>query len=174
MWRHDVHARRRATGDQGGQTDSEAVVMRTLSVTERADGDRRAMETELAVLAASGATTIVQLMAQDAWTTAKERVLALFGGRGANGVESVEAELDETHAVAVADGDDVGLAPFVSQWQARLLVLLQQDPGTAEQVRALVAESADRTGSVQNVISGGEFRGPVIQTRTINGDLNFG
>ncbi|MEU9918963.1 hypothetical protein [Streptomyces sp. NPDC051001] len=132
------------------------------------------METELAVLAASGATTIVQLMAQDAWATTKERVLALFSGRGANGVESVETALDETHAAAGAGSDDVRLAQFVSQWQARLLVLLQQDPGTAEQVRALVAGSADRAGSVHNVISGGEVKGPVVQTRTINGDLNFG
>lgn len=132
------------------------------------------METELAVLAASGATTIVQLMAQDAWATTKERVLTLFGGRGANGVGSVETELDETHAAASAGSDDVRLAQFVSQWQARLLLLLQQDPGMAEQVRALVAGSADRSGSVHNVISGGEVRGSVVQTRTINGDLNFG
>ncbi|MFF5480352.1 hypothetical protein ACFY5C_23845 [Streptomyces sp. NPDC012935] len=149
-------------------------MMRTLSVTERADGDRGAMQAELAVLAASGATTIVQLMAQDAWATTKDRVLALFGGRGANGVESVETELDETHVAAAAGSDDMRLAQFVSQWQARLLVLLQEDPATAEQVRALVADSADQTGSVHNVISGGEVRGAVVQSRTINGDLNFG
>ncbi|MFE9685921.1 hypothetical protein [Streptomyces sp. NPDC006285] len=131
------------------------------------------MEAELAVLATSGATAIVQLMAQDAWVTTKDRVLALFGGRGRNGVEAVEPALDETRAVA-AGGDDMCLAELASQWQARLLVLLQQDPAAADQVRALVAGSPDQTGSVHNVISGGEMRGPVVQTRTINGGLHFG
>ncbi len=130
------------------------------------------MEAELAVLAASGATTIVQLMAQDAWTTAKGRVLALFGGRGTNGVDSVEAELDETR-VAVIGADDARLAQFVSQWQARLLTLLQQDPSATGQLRALMTASAEGTGSVHNVVSG-EVRGSVVQTRTINGDLNIG
>ncbi|MFF7331251.1 hypothetical protein [Streptomyces sp. NPDC008150] len=130
------------------------------------------MEAELAVLAASGATTIVQLMAQDAWTTAKERVLALFGGRGADGAGSVEAELDATRAVAVG-ADDARLALSASRWQARLLALLQQDPSAAGQLRALVTGPADGTGSVHNVVSG-EVRGPVVQTGTVNGDLNIG
>lgn len=132
------------------------------------------MEAELAVLATSGATAIVQLMAQDAWGTTKDRVLALFGGRGRTGVETVEPALDETRAVAAGGGDDMCLTELASQWQARLLVLLQQDPAAADQVRALVAESPDQTGSVHNVISGGEMRGPVVQTHTINGGLHFG
>lgn len=132
------------------------------------------MEAELAVLAASGATTIVQLMAQDAWTTAKDRVLALFGGRGGNGVDSVEAELDETRvAVGAVGQDDARLAESVAQWQARLLALLQQDPSAAGRVRALVAQPAGGTGAVHNVVSG-EVKGAVVQTHTINGDLNIG
>ncbi|WP_327250935.1 hypothetical protein [Streptomyces sp. NBC_01244] len=132
------------------------------------------MEAELAVLAASGATTIVQLMAQDAWSTAKARVLALFSGR-ANSTESIEAQLDETHAIAAAvQSGDERLVELISQWQARLLVLMQHEPAMAEQVRALTERSADHTSSVHNIISGGEVKGPVVQARIINGDLNFG
>lgn len=58
------------------------------------------MDAELAALAASGATTVVQLMAQDAWTTVRERVLALFGRGAADRTDSVRAALDATARVS--------------------------------------------------------------------------
>ncbi|MFC9031385.1 hypothetical protein [Streptomyces arboris] len=133
------------------------------------------MDAELAALAASGATAVVQLMAQDAWTTIRERVLALFG-RGADRTESVSAALDETRTVIASSGgrDDPRLVALTSDWRDRLLELLQQDPAPAEELRALVAHASGRPSSVHNVITGAKVRGPVIQAHTITGDLHFG
>jgi hypothetical protein len=135
------------------------------------------MDAELAALAASGATTVVQLMAQDAWTTVRERVLALFGRGAADRTESVRAALDEARIIVASSGgrdDDPRLVALTSDWRDRLLVLLQQEPALAEELRALVAHATDQPGSVHNVITGSEVRGPVIQTHTITGDLHFG
>ncbi|MET7488526.1 hypothetical protein [Streptomyces sp. NPDC005538] len=135
------------------------------------------MDAELAALAASGATTVVQLMAQDAWTTVRERVLALFGRGAVDGTESVGAALDETRIVVASSGgreDDPRLVALTSEWRERLLVLLRQEPALAEELRELVAHATDQPGSVHNVITGAKVRGPVIQAHTITGDLHFG
>ncbi|MET9449220.1 hypothetical protein [Streptomyces cinerochromogenes] len=138
------------------------------------------MEAELTALAVSGATTLVQLMAGDAWATARSRVRALFGrGREEEGRTAAE-ELDEARGAVVAaraDGDRAALAEIESLWQARLLVLLRDDPAARDELRALVEaarRAPERGGTVHNTISGGDIRGPVIQTGTINGDLHFG
>lgn len=135
------------------------------------------MDAELAALATSGAAAVVQLMAQDAWTTVKEGVLALFGRGAADRTESVSAALDETRTIVASSGgrdDDPRLVSLTSDWRERLLVLLQQDPALAEELRALVAHATDQPSSVHNVITGAKVRGPVIQTHTITGDLHFG
>ncbi|MEW1827234.1 hypothetical protein [Streptomyces sp. NPDC088196] len=135
------------------------------------------MDAELAALAASGASTVVQLMAQDAWTTVRERVLALFGRGAPDRTESIRAALDEARIIVASSGgrdDDPRLVALTSDWRERLLVLLQQEPALAEEVRALVAHATDQPGSVHNVITGAKVRGPVIQAHTITGDLHFG
>lgn len=134
------------------------------------------MDAELAAPAASGATAVVQLMAQDAWTTVRERVLALFGRGATDRPESVSAALDETRTVIASSGgrDDPRLVALTSDWRNRLLELLQQDPAPAEELRALVAHASGRPSSVHNVITGAKVRGPVIQAHTITGDLHFG
>ncbi|MFD5517253.1 hypothetical protein [Streptomyces sp. NPDC127066] len=53
-------------------------------------------------------------------------------------------------------------------------MLLQQEPATAEELRTLVAHATDKPGSVHNVITGAKTRSPVIQARTVTGDLRFG
>ncbi|MFJ9566880.1 hypothetical protein ACIRQQ_43455 [Streptomyces fuscichromogenes] len=135
------------------------------------------MDAELAALAASGAAAVVQSMAQDAWTTVRERLSGLFGRAAADGTDSVRAALDETRIIVAASGgrdDDPRLVALTSDWRERLLVLLQQEPALAEELRALVAHATDQRGAVHNVITGGEVRGPVIQAHTITGDLHFG
>ncbi|MFF4031221.1 hypothetical protein ACFYZ2_15905 [Streptomyces sviceus] len=85
-------------------------------------------------------------MAQDAWTTVRERVPALFGRGAPDSMESVGAALDQ---------------------RERLLVLLHQEPAPAEELRALVAHAADQPGSVHNVITGAKVRGLVVQAHSI-------
>ncbi|MGY6026898.1 hypothetical protein [Streptomyces spinosirectus] len=138
------------------------------------------MEAELTALAVSGATTLVQLMAGEAWAAAKSRVSALFG-RGRSGEEqAADAELEQARSAVVAaahGGDRAALAGIESQWQARLLLLLREDPAAEGELRALIAAAGhapERGSTVHNTINGGNIRGPIIQTGTIQGDLHFG
>ncbi|MCC5480306.1 hypothetical protein ACFV2N_33965 [Streptomyces sp. NPDC059680] len=138
------------------------------------------VEAELTALAMSGATTLVQLMAGDAWATARSRARALFGRGRADEARAADAELEEARAAVVAaadSGDRAALAEIESRWQARLLLLLREDPAAQAGLRALMAAAEHSTEpgtSVHNTISGGDIRGPVIQTGTIEGDLHFG
>ncbi|MFB7493148.1 hypothetical protein ACFC09_00320 [Streptomyces sp. NPDC056161] len=138
------------------------------------------MEAELTALAVSGATTLVQLMAGDAWATARDRVRALFGGDRAGRTQTADAELEEARAAVVvaANNDDrAALAEIESRWQARLLLLLREDPAAQAELRALLTAAEHRSEqgtTVHNTVSGGDIRGPVIQAGTIEGDLHFG
>ena len=98
----------------------------------------------LAVLAMTGATTIVAAMATGAWQTARSGVMRLFRHGGEDGQAAVAAELDG-HAALVARADDAeqtrrGLA---AAWQVRLADLLSQHPETTGELRSLV----DRIGA---------------------------
>ncbi|MGA5703318.1 hypothetical protein [Peterkaempfera bronchialis] len=137
------------------------------------------METELAALAVSGATTLVGLMAGDAWTSAKARITALLGrGRPGRG-DSVADELEESQRELIAardSGDESSVADIEAMWRLRIRQLLREEPEAADEVRALIAEASGATRpttTVQNTISGGGFRSQVIQTGAINGDLYF-
>ncbi|MEU0036448.1 hypothetical protein [Streptomyces sp. NPDC006333] len=138
------------------------------------------MEAELTALAVSGATTLVQLMAGEAWTAAKSRASALFGRGRSREEQAADTELEQARTAAVAaahSGDRAALAGIESQWQARLLLLLREDPAAEGELRALIAAAGhapERGSTVHNTISGGDIRGPVIQTGTIEGDLHFG
>ncbi|MCL6675172.1 hypothetical protein [Streptomyces panaciradicis] len=134
------------------------------------------MEAELAALAASGATQIMQLMASDAWDTIKRRVTALFRGQEEERSGTIASELEATRVAVVAaqGGDEETLNEIANQWRTRLLLLLLNDPASAERLRDLLAHSAHDSGGVHNTVSGGDINGPVVQTRVINGDLHFG
>lgn len=91
------------------------------------------MEAELATLAVSGATTVVGLMAGDAWTAAKSRVVALFR-QGRSEPAAVEDELEESRRelIAARDEEDEAVAAGVQAlWLMRLRRLLQENPDLA-------------------------------------------
>ncbi|GAA1118948.1 hypothetical protein [Streptomyces javensis] len=138
------------------------------------------MDAELTALAVSGATTLVQLMAGDAWAMARDRVRALFGRDRPGQTQTADAELEEARAAVVvaANSDDrAALAEIESRWRARLLLLLREDPAAEAELRALLAtvgHSSEQGTTVHNTVSGGDIRGPVIQAGTIEGDLHFG
>ncbi|MEW2618827.1 hypothetical protein [Streptomyces sp. NPDC048106] len=138
------------------------------------------MDAELTALAVSGATSLVQLMAGDAWAAVKSRATALFGRGRPGETEAAEEELEAARAALVAavnGGDRAAIAETESRWRARLLLLLREDPAAEGELRALMAaggHSVEEGTTVHNTISGGDIRGPVIQTGTIKGDLHFG
>lgn len=129
------------------------------------------MEAELVTLVGTGATTVVGLMVTDAWEQTKQRVIRLLARGGET--DSVAAELEEsrgTLASAAGTAEEEELTSDVTaSIRLRLRRLLEQDPGTAEELRRLVEESGsvDRPHvTVRNTISGGTQNAPVFQGHT--------
>ncbi|GFE26478.1 hypothetical protein WKI65_22375 [Streptomyces sp. MS1.AVA.3] len=136
------------------------------------------MDSELAALAASGATTLVSLMVTDSWTHARELVGRFFSRIGAD-VDTV-ADLDSARALLLsaqaANGtqtaDDVTF-----QWRAYLQHLLQAGSATGDDLRDLLASlqrlantaPGTQRVTVHNDISGGAQHGPIIQSGRITG-----
>ncbi|BBA96290.1 hypothetical protein RVR_1521 [Actinacidiphila reveromycinica] len=139
------------------------------------------MEAELTALAASGATTLVQLMVQDTWGHLRGRLAAFFARGGGDG-GAVGGQLDAARAelVAARQAGDAGTAADVEEeWRARLRRVLRADPDAATELRTLLAElgaTPARGGTisvVHSMISGGT-QGAVIQGRDINGAVTLG
>ncbi|OON74749.1 hypothetical protein GBW32_08090 [Streptomyces tsukubensis] len=143
------------------------------------------MDAELAALAAAGATTLVQQMATETWAQARGRVAAFFARRGGAEPGGAEDELEASRDELTAPGQDEETAADIrselhDQWRNRLRRTLRADPAAAEELRALLDELAPpspsgRVGHVYNTISGGEYRGTVIQAGSIgSADLRGG
>ncbi|MEV1049487.1 hypothetical protein [Streptomyces sp. NPDC049916] len=132
------------------------------------------MEAELMTLAASGATTVVGLMATEAWTQVRGRV-ARFLSRGEN-PEAADVQLEVSRAelaAARADADEVTAADIEAEWRTRLRRALHADPEAAGELRALLDELAPVRSpapsvSVTNTVSGGTFHAPVLQAQNIS------
>lgn len=129
-------------------------------------------------LIGTGATTVVGLMVTDAWGQARQRVVRLFASGSEPG--GVADELEESRtALVAADGaaDEEDLRSDVTaSVRLRLRRLLEQDPGTAEELRRLIDEFAPAArppGTVHNSITGGRQDGPVVQGHTFT-HLTFG
>ncbi|MFD3918452.1 hypothetical protein [Streptomyces sp. NPDC058595] len=131
------------------------------------------METELVALATAGATALVQQMATDGWTAARDRMVAFFAGRGSATPASVEEELDTVRAELVAarqDEDEQLITDVHTEWRTRLRRTLAADPAAAAELRALLDELAPAAPETQptsivynNTMSGTVTDGPVIQ-----------
>lgn len=128
------------------------------------------MEAEIAQLVTTGATTVVGLMATEAWTQARSRLAALFG-RGRD-TEEVSAELEEIRVEVVrADGDAALVGDQTAELRNRLRRLLRQDPRAAAELAALLREFTPRQQpgvTVNNqTINSGTFNESVIQAGRI-------
>lgn len=135
------------------------------------------MEAELVALATAGATALVQQMATDGWSAARDRVTAFFAGRGAATPESVEEDLETGRAELLAarrDDDEELLADVHTEWRTRLRRALTADPTAATELRALLDEltpaepEARQVYDVHNAISGGTVNGVVVQAGRID------
>jgi hypothetical protein len=135
------------------------------------------VEAELAALATSGATTMVGLMATDAWSQVRGRLARLLARGGETG--AVDAELEAARQeldAARAAGDDLAASDVETEWRTRLRRMLRADPAAAQELRLLLAEIDPGAGRgptvvVHNSVSG-TVTGPAIQGQNF-GPLTF-
>lgn len=118
--------------------------------------ERVGMLTEaLTVLASTGGTALVTAMVTDGWEDVKARFAHLFGRGDAKQVEAAAGQLQQSHAaLAGLSGPGLECARAEQEiiWRTRLGDLLEQDPTTEEDLRALVAEvQAQVVGSAGGV-----------------------
>jgi len=132
---------------------------------------------ELMSLAAAGATAIVQQMASDTWTNARDRVVSFFSRRGADATVGSELEMSRGELTAALEaGDEQTASDVESEWRTRLRRELQANPAAVAELRAVLEELAPdaepQAADIQNTISGGTQHGPVVQAGNI-GSLRF-
>ncbi|MFZ3555053.1 MULTISPECIES: hypothetical protein [unclassified Streptomyces] len=135
------------------------------------------MDSELATLAASGATTLVSLMVTDSWTHARELVGRFLSrtGSGDATIDDLDTARAQLLAAETAEGAQ-GARGTADQWHAHLQRLLQVGSATSEDLRGLLTSlqrlSDGRSTeqlTVHNDISGTVQHGPVIQSGRITG-----
>lgn len=135
------------------------------------------MDSELAVLVASGATTLVSLMVTDSWTHARELVGRYLTRTGADPGTFDDLQ-DARNLLLAADATErERTAREISrQYGDRLRRLAEADDGSDEALRGLLtsllqlsASATDSRRTVDNRISGGVQHGPVIQSGTVTG-----
>ncbi|GGQ05656.1 hypothetical protein GCM10010266_31290 [Streptomyces griseomycini] len=135
------------------------------------------MDSELAALAASGATTLVSLMVTDSWTHARDLVGRFFSRSGADGIAITDLDTARTRLLAAEATEDTQTTRDITeQWHTYLQRLLQAGSATGDDLRGLltslqrIANNSDRQpGTVHNNIGGGVQHGPVIQSGRIAG-----
>lgn len=137
------------------------------------------METGLTALVTSGATTVVTLMASDAWNAMRSRIVELlhWGSTTQEDRGRAEIEVDSERCGVMAaweTGEPMMIADLEAVWRVRLRQLLREDPSAAALLRELIKEGSSVPGPVHNIINGGEFRRAVIQAGDIHGDVHLG
>lgn len=101
------------------------------------------MDPEVAALAGTAGTTVVTLMASDAWQRTREGVVALWRRVHPDRAASIDAELEATRAdvlAARAAGDAQSQEELSSEWQGRLRRLLAAEPAIVDDLRNLLDE----------------------------------
>lgn len=101
------------------------------------------MDADLTTLAWKGASTVVALLATDAWEKAKVGLGSLWRHTHPERADDVEAELVETRASlldARAEEDDALAGALTQVWQSRLAHLLATNPELVAQFRQLLNE----------------------------------
>lgn len=112
------------------------------------------MEPEIAALASSAGTTIVALMATDAWNSMRDGITSLWRRGDAERAEAVTAELDaarEDFLTARAAGEEDIEADLQAEWRGRIRRLLAARPEVAEDLRTLLDELGPRADTAPAV-----------------------
>ncbi|AOR29771.1 hypothetical protein BFF78_00495 [Streptomyces fodineus] len=103
------------------------------------------MGPEIADLARTAGTTMVTLMAGQAWEAAREGLVSLWRRFQPERAEAVAGELDAARddlLLAQRSGDTDTEAELTAEWQARVRRLLAARPEVAEELRRVLAELA--------------------------------
>ncbi|WP_189952153.1 hypothetical protein [Streptomyces alanosinicus] len=96
------------------------------------------------VLAQTAGTTVVALMATDAWQRTREGVVALWRRVRPAQADEVDTALEETREeilTARREGDSAGANDLERDWRRRLLRLLAADPSVARELEEVLAEA---------------------------------
>ncbi|MGW7101351.1 hypothetical protein [Streptomyces sp. NPDC054838] len=133
---------------------------------------------DVGALVTAGATTVVGLMASDAWAYASGRFARLLGrGEGADGAPDEADAARELRAsraellMARADADEAAAARVEDGWRERLREVLQRDEAAARELAELLDEvnpgwrEGASPAATHNTVSGGTFHGQVFQGR---------
>ncbi|MEU4338303.1 hypothetical protein AB0F59_27230 [Micromonospora lupini] len=114
------------------------------------------MDAEFAALAAAGAQTIVTLVATEAWGHVKELVVRAFARNGDATALEVDSELQRSHNAILAAGSlgDLSIREKEqARWDARLRLLMLEDPETASMIGELVRSAGVTTVSSSRIIT---------------------
>ncbi len=101
------------------------------------------MGPEIADLARTAGTTMVTLMAGQAWESARDGMVALWQRFQPARAEAVGSELEATREdllLARETGDADTEAELTAEWQARVRRLLLTQPEVADELRRILAE----------------------------------
>jgi hypothetical protein len=103
------------------------------------------VEPEIAALASTAGTTVVTLMATDAWERTRDAVASLWRRVHPERADTVVAELDATRedlasASEESGGDDELLDELRAEWRGRIRRLLTARPEVAGELRRLLDE----------------------------------
>ncbi|WTC92173.1 hypothetical protein OH733_15690 [Streptomyces griseus] len=101
------------------------------------------MNAELVALAQSAGTTLVGLMATDAWERTRNGVVALWQRARPERADAVAAELSNTREDLTAYTDTEG--ELAAEWQGRIRRLLIDQPQVAEELQRLLDELSPST-----------------------------
>jgi hypothetical protein len=99
------------------------------------------VEPETASLASTAGTTVVTLMATDAWERTRDAISALWRRAHPERADPVTAELDATRedlASAESGGEEGVAQELQAEWRGRIRRLLTARPETAEDLRRLL------------------------------------
>ncbi|WP_200305081.1 hypothetical protein [Streptomyces adelaidensis] len=101
------------------------------------------MGPEIADLARTAGTTMVALMAGQAWESTRDGVVALWRRFQPDRAEAVGGELEATREdllLAQRSGDTEAEVELTAEWQARVRRLLLARPEVADELRRILAE----------------------------------
>ncbi|MFJ9709258.1 hypothetical protein [Streptomyces sp. NPDC101234] len=113
------------------------------------------MDPQIAAFAGTAGTTIVTLMATDAWQRTRDGVVAIWRRVSPERADSVAGELDQTREdllVAQSGEDSQTETELRAEWQGRVRRLLLADPSIAEELRALLDELAPHDKTSNSVV----------------------
>ncbi|MFD8480402.1 hypothetical protein [Kitasatospora sp. NPDC059673] len=98
----------------------------------------------VAMLAGQAATTVVGLLATDAWEGAKSAVTGAWRRLRPERAESISQELDDTREdllrARAAGTEDETLASLAGDWESRFRRLIGDNPALAAEIRRVLDE----------------------------------